>query len=109
MHRPCLFGAAVGFFASMAISCTSAMAMPCTNLQSIQLEHTTITSATDNTSGFFVVPNSTQTIANLPAFCRVTATLTPAADSSIKIEVWLPETTWNSRFLGTGGGGYQGA
>jgi feruloyl esterase len=30
------------------------------------------------------------------------------SDSSIKIEVWLPETTWNGRFLGTGGGGFQG-
>jgi feruloyl esterase len=109
MLRQYLVGAAAGFFASAAIACTPAMATPCTNLQSIQLEHTTITSATDNTTGVFVVPNSTQTITGLPAFCRVTATLTPAADSSIKIEVWLPETTWNGRFLGTGGGGYQGA
>src|SRR6185369_11432512 len=36
------------------------------------------------------------------------ATLTPMSDSNIKIEVWLPKTTWNSRFLGTGGGGFQG-
>jgi feruloyl esterase len=86
------------------------MATPCTNLQSLQLEHTTINSATDNTSGSFVVPNTNppQIISNLPAFCRVTATLTPAADSSIKTEIWLPETTWNGRFLGTGGGGFQG-
>src|ERR1700749_524224 len=110
MLRPCLVGAAVGLFASVAISCTPAMATPCTNLQSLQLEHTTINSATDNTSGSFVVPNPTppQIIGNLPAFCRVTATLTPASDSSIKIELWLPETTWNGRFLGTGGGGFQG-
>jgi feruloyl esterase len=79
-------------------------------LQSLQLEHTMITSATDNLSGAFVVPNSNppQTIAPLPPFCRVTATLTPTSDSAIKIEVWLPETTWNGRFLGTGGGGFQG-
>src|SRR5262249_22084468 len=79
-------------------------------LQSHQFEHTTINSATDNTTGSFVVPNSNppQTISGLPAFCRVTATLTPTADSSIKIEVWLPEATWNGRFLGTGGGGFQG-
>jgi feruloyl esterase len=38
----------------------------------------------------------------------VTATITPTSDSSIKIEVWLPETSWNGRFLGTGGGGFQG-
>src|SRR6201997_242135 len=110
MLRPCLVGAAIGLFASVAISCTPAMASQCTNLQSLQLEHTTITSDTDNTSGAFVVPNTNpaQTISGLPAFCRVTATLTPAADSSIKMEIWLPETTWNGRFLGTGGGGFQG-
>jgi feruloyl esterase len=110
MHRPCLIGAAVGFFASVAITSTPAMATPCTNLQSMALDDTTITSAADNTTGTFVVPNSNppQTITGLPAFCRVTATLTPASDSMIKIELWLPETTWNGRFLGTGGGGYQG-
>ena len=86
------------------------MATPCTNLQMLQLEHTTITSATDNTSGIFVVPgtNPPTTITGLPPFCRVTATLTPSSDSSIKIEAWLPESGWNGRFLGTGGGGFQG-
>jgi feruloyl esterase len=76
----------------------------------LQLPDTTITSATDNTTGVFVVPGSNppNTITGLPAFCRVTATLTPTSDSSIKIEVWLPENTWNGRFLGTGGGGFQG-
>src|ERR1700751_5205753 len=107
MFRPCLVGAAIGLFASVAMSCTPAMATPCTNLASLQLEHTTITSATDNTSGTFTAPGSAP-ITGLPAFCRVTATLTPTADSSIKIEVWLPETTWNGRLLGTGGGGFPG-
>ena len=109
MLRP-LVGAAISLFASVVVSTTSAMATPCTNLQSLQLEHTLITSAADNLTGSFVVPGSSpaQTLAPLPAFCRVTATLTPTADSSIKIEIWLPETTWNGRFLGTGGGGFQG-
>jgi feruloyl esterase len=109
MHQPCVVAAA-GLFASVAIAGTPALASPCTNLQSLALEHTTITSATDNTSGVFVVPNAIppQTITGLPAFCRVTATLTPTSDSAIKIEAWLPETTWNGRFLGTGGGGFQG-
>ena len=44
----------------------------------------------------------------LPTFCRVTATLTPTSNSTINIEVWLPETTWNGRFAGIGGGGFQG-
>jgi feruloyl esterase len=109
-HRPYLVGAAMGLFACVAIAGTPAMATPCTNLQSLHLQDTTITSATDNTTGVFVVPGSSppSTITGLPAFCRVTANLIPNSDSNIKIEVWLPETTWNGRFLGTGGGGFQG-
>jgi feruloyl esterase len=109
-HRPYLVGAAIGLFGCVAIASSPAMATPCTNLQSLQLNDTTITSATDNTGGVFVVPGSNppSTISGLPAFCRVTATLVPSSDSSIKIEVWLPETNWNGRFLGTGGG-FQGA
>src|SRR5450755_3747287 len=109
-HRSCLVGATMGLLTCFALGGTPAMATPCSNLQSLQLLHTTITSATDNTSGSFVVPGSNppSTIGNLPAFCRVTATLTPSSDSSIKIEVWLPESGWNGRFLGTGGGGFQG-
>jgi len=109
-HRPYLVGAAIGLFAWLAIGSTSAMATPCTNLQSLQLRDTMITSATDNTSGVFVVPGSNppNTISGLPAFCRVTASLIPTSDSNIKIEVWLPESGWNGRFLGTGGGGFQG-
>src|SRR5258708_16284842 len=108
-HRLHLVGAAMALFAGVAVASTSAMASPCTNLQSLPLQHTTINSATDNTSGVFVVPGTPPTtIAGLPPFCRVTATLTPSSDSSIKIEVWLPESGWNGRFLGTGGGGFQG-
>src|SRR5260370_21395296 len=105
-HRPYLVGAAMGLFAGVAIASTPAMATPCTNLQSLPIQHTTITSATDNTTGVFVVPGSTP-ITGLPHFCRVTATVTPTSDSSIKIEVWLPESGWNGRFLGTGGRGFQ--
>jgi hypothetical protein len=46
------------------------------------------------------------------SFCRVTVvvpndngTFTP---SGINIEVWLPETNWNERYEGVGGGGYAG-
>src|SRR5262245_55197872 len=55
MHRPRLVGAAIGLFASVAIASTPAMATPCTDLQTLALENTTITSATDNTTGEFVV------------------------------------------------------
>lgn len=109
-HRRYLVGAAVGLFACAGIASTPAMASQCTNLQMLQLQHATINSATDNSSGVFVVPGSNPptAITGLPAFCRVIATLTPSSDSAIKIEVWLPATQWNGRFLGTGGGGFQG-
>ena len=90
-HRSYLVGAGMGMFAFVALGGTAAMATPCTNLQSLQLQHTTITSATDNTSGTFAPPGSAP-ITGLPPFCRVTANLTPSSDSTIKIEVWLPET-----------------
>lgn len=45
---------------------------------------------------------------SLPAFCRVTATAAPSADSDIKIEVWLPLSGWNGRFRGQGNGGFAG-
>ncbi|MEQ1910616.1 MAG: tannase/feruloyl esterase family alpha/beta hydrolase [Vicinamibacterales bacterium] len=44
----------------------------------------------------------------LPAFCRVTATLTPSATSDIRAEVWLPLSGWNGSFRGTSPNGTGG-
>ena len=46
--------------------------------------------------------------ADLPAFCRVAATLKPSPDSDIKIEVWLPASGWNGKFQAVGNGGWNG-
>jgi feruloyl esterase len=46
-----------------------------------------------------------------PAFCEINAVVSSnanAAVSRIAIAVWLPETGWNGRFLGTGNGGFAG-
>ena len=43
----------------------------------------------------------------LPAYCEVTATLTPAAGSHIGVVFRLP-TVWNGKLLGLGGGGWAG-
>lgn len=69
----------------------------------------TITTAECVPAGSFTPPGSKLTINDLPAFCRVAATLTPTPDSRIRIEVWLPENNWNERFLGTGNGGGAGS
>src|SRR5262249_28259472 len=108
MHwRPLLVSSAVALFTSAIFAAAPAAATPCTNLAGFPIHHGMITSAMDNDTGVFVPPGGAP-ITGLPPFCRVTATLTPMSDSSIKIEVWLPKTTWNGRFLGTGGGGFQG-
>ena len=44
-----------------------------------------------------------------PEFCRIAATLTPSSDSDIKIEVWLPTTAWNGKFIAAGNGGWAGS
>jgi feruloyl esterase len=46
---------------------------------------------------------------NLPAFCRVAGVLRPSPDSEIHFELWLPENSWNGRFLGVGNGGFAGS
>ncbi|WP_431267090.1 tannase/feruloyl esterase family alpha/beta hydrolase [Dankookia sp. P2] len=69
----------------------------------------TVTAAEAVPAGTYTAPDGTSW-PNLPAFCRVAATLRPSPDSEIRIEVWLPEgSAWNGRFVGTGNGGYGGA
>jgi len=49
-----------------------------------------------------------QAFRDLPAFCRVAATIRPTTDSEIKIEIWMPSSGWNGSFLGVGNGGWGG-
>jgi len=62
-----------------------------------QVEARTITSGTVQPNG------NAKTVSGLPTFCRVTATLTPTKNSLIGIEVWLPQSNWNGKFLAVGG------
>src|SRR4051812_1797460 len=75
----------------------------CESLATVALTHTTVLSATAVTSG------TVGPITGLPAFCDVVLTVThPPAGDQVKVEVWLPSTTWNGRYQGTGGGGFAG-
>ena len=67
--------------------------------------------AEDVTGGSFTEPNGT-VINGLPPFCRVAAVLSSsgnAATSQVAVEIWLPESGWNGRYLGYGNGGFAGA
>jgi feruloyl esterase len=92
----------------MAFAVDAAAAVTCEGLASLTLPHTTITAAQSIPAGTYTAPDG-EVFTNMPAFCRVAATLTPTSDSSIGIEVWIPASTWNGRFEGVGNGGFAGA
>ncbi len=103
--------ASVGFAALIAsalgIGVTPAAAATCEGLAGLVLPDTTITIAQQVLVRPYTAPDGA-VFTNLPAFCRVAATLTPTSDSNIKIEVWMPSAGWNGRFLGTGNGSIGG-
>jgi feruloyl esterase len=80
----------------------------CAELAKKAFPAATITTAECVPAGQFTPPGAAQPITDLPAFCRIAATLKPVPDSHIRIEVWLPQENWNERFLGTGNGGGAG-
>ncbi len=86
----------------------------CESLLKFAAENTTITLAEQVPAGGFKAPGgaagaqNASRFAQLPAFCRVAATLNPTADSDIKIEVWMPASGWNGKFEAVGNGGWAG-
>jgi TonB family protein len=86
-------------------------AASCDSLATLKLPDTTITSAQQVAAGAFIPPGASAppaSVKNLPAFCRVQATIKPAKDSDIKIEVWMPLSGWNGKYRGQGNGGFAG-
>jgi feruloyl esterase len=90
-------------------------AASCESLTALKLPDTTITMAQPVPAGEFTPPGGAANLPgpppykNLPAFCRVAATLKPTSDSDIKIEVWMPDSGWNGKFQAVGNGGWSGA
>jgi Tannase and feruloyl esterase len=88
----------------------------CENLTTAKFPNTTITLAKPVTGGEFTPPTPAggnappfSAIQDLPAFCRVAATLKPTTDSDIKLELWMPLSGWNGKFLGVGNFGWAGS
>ena len=84
-----------------------AAAASCKKLANAFVPNGSITAAQSIPAGNYTAPSG-NVYPNMPAFCRVAATLTPTSDSLIRIEVWMPVADWNSAYLATGGGGYTG-
>ena len=104
----CLSRAAGLFFLTFSIGAAPAAAETCASLARLRLPDTKITAAEPVAAGKYTAPNG-QVFANLPAFCRVAATSTPTSDSNINIEVWMPYSGWNGRYLGTGNFNLEGS
>ncbi|MGA2714253.1 MAG: tannase/feruloyl esterase family alpha/beta hydrolase [Bryobacteraceae bacterium] len=85
-------------------------ATSCEGLASLNLPDATITSVQSVAAGAFTPPNDNgrANYKDLPAFCRVMATLKPSSDSDIKVEVWLPSADWNKKYQAVGNGGWAG-
>jgi feruloyl esterase len=92
-------------------------ATTCDDLSKLSLPQTAITTAASVTPGAFAPPPSFSlrlqpgdvAYKDLPAFCRVAATMKPSSDSEIKIEVWLPQAgAWNGKLMAVGNGGQAG-
>ena len=96
-----------------------APATSCESLASLALPHATITAARAVDAGAFAPPvpaggrplsaTAARMYGALPAFCRVTATLTPSSDSDIEIEVWMPTTDWSGKLQAVGNGAFTGS
>jgi feruloyl esterase len=119
MSHQKIFGAAALVTAAfvLVLSCqsTASAATTCESLSGLKLADTTITLAQSVEAGKFAVApaggrgGGANPYADLPAFCRVTATIKPSSDSDIKVEVWLPASGWNGKFQGVGNGAWSGA
>lgn len=103
----------------LAVGAVPAAGATCESLAALRLDNLTITATEAVAAGAFTPPiaparaggagrvgggaaPAASPFADLPAFCRVTGTVRTSADSTIRIEVWMPATGWNEKFLVTG-------
>jgi feruloyl esterase len=101
---------------SLSFGLLAGLAATCEGLLALRVPNATITLAQPVGAGAFTppatdagAPPQPTAFRELPAFCRVAATLRPSNDSDIRIEVWMPLANWNGKFQGVGNGGYAGS
>ena len=102
---------AVLLITTAALHAAPAVPGSCESLASITLQNVTITKAEAVAAGSLTIPGGRGggNFSDLPAFCRVAATLKPSSDSNIKMELWLPAAAWNGKFEANGNGGWTGS
>jgi hypothetical protein len=111
--RGIVFGICLNF---LGISAQAAMpeAAQCARLLREAYPTAKITSAEAISTGEFVPATASagsaagKALPTLPSFCRAVAILRASAESSISVEVWLPQK-WNHRYLQAGNSGFAGS
>jgi feruloyl esterase len=98
--------AAAAGFSALALS-SPAHALDCEGLTSAKIADTTIVSAEAVAAGDLTTADKV-TRKNLPAFCRVVASVKDAPDSDVRVELWMPNDGWKGVFHVNGNGGYAG-
>jgi len=117
----------IGMVGTVLLSCaaygqnTPYSPQSCERLAQLELPGAKILLAQTVAAGAFTPPsNSTPRpvvdasfYKTLGAFCRFMAVAMPSADSSIKVEVWMPVndqngSAWNGKLQGQGNGGFAG-
>jgi feruloyl esterase len=96
------------------VSALPSLSASCESLASLALPNAKIDLAQAVDAGEFRPPGNgkgpgAEAFRNLPAFCRVAATLKPSIDSEIKIEVWMPAAGWNNSLQSVGNGAWAGS
>jgi feruloyl esterase len=84
-----------------------ALALDCDGLKSAEITDTKIISAEAVAAGDLTTADKV-TRKNMPAFCRVVASVKDAPDSDIRVELWMPNENWKGIFHVNGNGGYAG-
>ena len=105
--------AALSSSGSGAPRMAAAAPIACEALGQLPLADGTVISAEAVAAGALSLPGPVNESAaamfkTLPAFCRVTARLTPSDDSDIRVEIWLPLSGWNRKVQAAGNGGLGG-
>jgi feruloyl esterase len=86
-------------------------ATACEGMRAVELDGASVNFVVFTPAGQAILPRRDGKEApatQLPAFCRINLTMSPESGSAIGVEIWLPATGWNGRFLGTGNGGGAG-
>ena len=106
----------LGLYLAAALAGTPA-GIACADLPSLAIADTEFTLAVDVDAAPFVWPGDavappgtvTDDPEPIPAHCRVRMLLSPEPGSRILVELWLPASDWNGKFLAVGNGGWAGA